>query len=106
MDSIEGIRGRLREFAAARDWEPYHTPKNLAMALSGETGELVTELQWLDDEGARAGLADGGLRQRLADEAADVLLYLVRLTDVCGIDLIDAAHAKIDRNETRFPRTR
>ncbi|MER7013831.1 nucleotide pyrophosphohydrolase [Saccharopolyspora sp. NPDC000359] len=103
MDSVEGLRNRLREFAAARDWEQYHTPKNLAMALSGEAGELVAELQWVDDAGAAAGLADGGLKDRLADEAADVLLYLVRLTDVCGIDLLDAANAKIDRNETRFP---
>jgi NTP pyrophosphatase (non-canonical NTP hydrolase) len=105
MDSVEGLRSRLRAFAAARDWEQYHTPKNLAMALNGEAGELIAELQWLDDDGAESALAEGRLKERLADEAADVLLYLVRLTDVCGIDLIEAAYAKIERNETRFPPT-
>ncbi|MEV5543613.1 nucleotide pyrophosphohydrolase [Saccharopolyspora shandongensis] len=105
MDSVEGLRSRLRAFAAARDWEQYHTPKNLAMALNGEAGELIAELQWLDDNEAEAALAEGRLKERLADEAADVLLYLVRLTDVCGIDLIEAADAKIERNETRFPPT-
>ncbi|GAA0523298.1 nucleotide pyrophosphohydrolase [Saccharopolyspora thermophila] len=105
MDSVAGLRSRLREFAAARDWEQYHTPRNLAMALSGEAGELIAELQWLDDDRIKAALAEGPLRERLADEAADVLLYLVRLADVCGIDVIDAAYAKIERNETRFPPT-
>lgn len=105
MDSVAGLRSRLREFAAARDWEQYHTPKNLAMALNGEAGELIAELQWLDDGGAEVALAEGPLKERLADEAADVLLYLVRLTDVCGIDLIAAAYAKVERNETRFPPT-
>ncbi|MFI0467720.1 nucleotide pyrophosphohydrolase [Saccharopolyspora sp. 5N102] len=105
MDSVEGLRSRLRVFAAARDWEQYHTPKNLAMALNGEAGELIAELQWLDDDGTEAALVEGPLKERLADEAADVLLYLVRLTDVCGIDLIEAANAKIERNETRFPPT-
>ncbi|MDA3647439.1 nucleotide pyrophosphohydrolase [Saccharopolyspora indica] len=102
MDSVDGIRDRLRDFAAARDWEQYHTPKNLAMALSGEAGELAAELQWLD--GAPGPVA-GPLKERLADEAADVLIYLIRLADVAGIDLVDAANAKIDRNETRFPPT-
>ncbi|MFD0920158.1 nucleotide pyrophosphohydrolase [Saccharopolyspora rosea] len=105
MGDVEGLRSRLRDFAAARDWEQYHTPKNLAMALSGETGELIAELQWFRDGEIERALAEGPLKERLADEAADVLLYLVRLTDVCGIDLVEAAHAKIDRNETRFPPT-
>ncbi|MDI2031379.1 nucleotide pyrophosphohydrolase [Saccharopolyspora sp. TS4A08] len=103
MDSVARLGERLQEFAAARDWEQYHTPKNLAMALSGEAGELVAELQWLSDDETKAGLAEGPLKERLADEAADVMLNLVRLTDMCGIDLIEAANAKIERNETRFP---
>ncbi|HEY0641689.1 MAG TPA: nucleotide pyrophosphohydrolase [Pseudonocardiaceae bacterium] len=99
MTDLVELRERLRAFAAARDWERYHRPKNLAMALAGEVGELVAELQWEPDElELRADV-----RERLADEAADVLLYLVRLTDVCGIDLADAAQAKIERNERRFP---
>ncbi|WP_344128728.1 nucleotide pyrophosphohydrolase [Saccharopolyspora halophila] len=103
MDSVAELRERLQEFAAARDWEQYHTPKNLAMALGGEAGELIAELQWLSDAEADAGLAEGPLKERLADEAADVMLYLVRFTDMCGIDLVQAANAKIQRNETRFP---
>ena len=94
MDSVAGLRSRLREFAVARDWEQYHTPRNLAMALSGEAGELIAELQWLDDDGTTAGLGEGPLKERLGDEAADVLIYLVRLADVCGIDLIECANAK------------
>lgn len=105
MDSIAELQSLLREFAAARDWERYHTPKNLAMALNGEAGELIAELQWLGDDEAKAALGEGALKERLADEAADVLIYLVRLADVCGIDLIEAAGAKVERNETRFPPT-
>jgi NTP pyrophosphatase (non-canonical NTP hydrolase) len=95
---------RLREFAAARDWEQYHTPKNLAMALAGEAGELTALFQWLTpQESAEVMLADPDRAAKIEDELADVLLYLVRLSDVLGVDLIAAAHAKIDRNEHRFP---
>lgn len=104
MDSVAELRKRLQDFAAARDWEQYHTPKNLAMALGGEAGELIAEFQWLDHDEVAAALSEGPLKERVAGEAADVLLYLVRLTDVCGIDLLEAANAKIDRNEGRFPR--
>ncbi|MBP2473962.1 NTP pyrophosphatase (non-canonical NTP hydrolase) [Crossiella equi] len=103
MRGFEDLVPRLREFAAAREWEPFHTPRNLAMALSGEVGELVAELQWLSDAEIGAQLPEGALRARVADEVADVLLYLVRFADVCGLDLAEVAHAKIDRNEHRFP---
>ncbi|MGO1049266.1 nucleotide pyrophosphohydrolase [Crossiella sp. CA198] len=103
MSGFDELVPRLRAFAAAREWEPFHTPRNLAMALSGEVGELVAELQWLSDKEIRAQLVDGALRERVADEVADVLLYLVRFADVCGLDLPAEAHAKIDRNEHRFP---
>lgn len=103
MNDLTDLRSRLRAFAAARDWEQFHTPKNLAMALCGEAGELAAELQWLDDTTIAAGLQEGKLRTRVADEVADVLLYLVRLADVSGIDLIEAAHSKIERNEHRYP---
>ena len=92
---------RLREFAARRAWEPYHTPKNLVMALSGEVGELTEHFQWLTPEESDAIMA--GKRAEVEDELADVFIYLVRLADVLGVDLIKAAHAKIDRNELRFP---
>lgn len=100
-DRLDALARRLREFSAARQWERYHSPKNLAMALAGETGELVAELQWLTEDQSRA--PDAERLQRIRDEAADVFIYLARLADALGIDLIDAAHAKMDRNEQRFP---
>jgi dCTP diphosphatase len=103
MDDLSELRSRLRAFAAARNWEQFHTPKNLAMALCGEVGELAAELQWLDDDGATEGIEEGPLAERLADETADVLLYLIRFADICGIDLVTAALIKIERNEARYP---
>lgn len=100
-DRLDALARRLREFSAARQWERYHSPKNLAMALAGETGELVAELQWLTEDQSRA--PDAERLQRIRDEAADVFIYLARLADALGIDLIDAAHAKMNRNEQRFP---
>lgn len=100
---FDGIRDRLRVFAAARDWGQFHTPRNLALALCGEAGELAAELQWVSDAEVPGHLLDTTARARIADEAADVLIYLVRFADVCGIDLLTEAYAKIDRNETRFP---
>ncbi|TCP05941.1 nucleotide pyrophosphohydrolase [Caldimonas thermodepolymerans] len=100
-DRLQALVQRLREFSAARQWERYHSPKNLAMALAGETGELVAELQWLTEDESRA--PEPERLQRIRDEAADVFIYLARLADALGIDLIEAAHAKMDRNEARFP---
>jgi NTP pyrophosphatase (non-canonical NTP hydrolase) len=102
-DSFVVLRDRLRAFADARDWPRYHTPRNLALALAGEVGELVAELQWVADSEVAGHLADPGAKARLADEVADVLIYLTRFADVCGIDLLAEAHAKVDRNESRFP---
>ncbi|MCW7538447.1 nucleotide pyrophosphohydrolase [Aquabacterium sp. A7-Y] len=100
-DSLARLTARLRDFAAARDWQPFHSPKNLAMALAGETGELIAEFQWLTE--AESHAPDAARRQRIEDEAADVMIYLLRLADGLGIDLIAAANAKMDRNETRYP---
>ncbi|MFF5989754.1 nucleotide pyrophosphohydrolase [Prauserella flavalba] len=101
--TLDDLIQRLRDFAAARDWEPFHTPKNLAMALSGEVGELTALFQWLTPEESAKALDDPQLKADILDELADVLLYLTRLADVLGVDLLDAANAKIDRNELRFP---
>src|SRR5690242_2636084 len=100
---LDKLRDRLRAFTVARDWGQFHTPKNLAMALTGEAAELGAELQWLTDGQIAERLADPGFRARLEDEIADVFIYLVRLADVASIDLISAASAKIDRNEQRYP---
>ncbi|WP_406640003.1 nucleotide pyrophosphohydrolase [Amycolatopsis sp. WGS_07] len=101
--TLEDLTQRLRDFAAARDWEPFHTPKNLTMALSGEVGELIALFQWLTPEEAANWRADPAQEFNVQDEIADVMLYLVRLADVLGIDLLAAANAKVDRNEKRFP---
>jgi dCTP diphosphatase len=103
MDPLDEHTDELRSFAHQRDWEQFHTPKNLAMALAGEAGELIAELQWMNDAEITSGLEGEQLRHRLSDEAADVLLYLLRLCDVTGIDLLGAARAKIMRNEQRYP---
>ncbi|WP_199430773.1 nucleotide pyrophosphohydrolase [Qaidamihabitans albus] len=101
--NLDELIQRLRDFADARDWEPYHTPKNLVMALSGEVGELTALFQWLTPEQSAAAMGDPELRAEVLDEIADVTLYLARLADMLGVDLLDAANAKIDRNELRFP---
>lgn len=92
---------RTRAFAEARDWERFHSPKNLVMAVTGEAGELAAEFQWLTESESR-GL-DSERMTRVQQEAADVLLYLVRLADTLQFDLLEAAHRKIDLNEKRYP---
>lgn len=101
--TIESVRDRLRDFAVARDWGQFHKPKNLAMALAGEVGELLAEMQWLTDDQVHEKLSDPETCGVIEEEFADVFLYLVQLADVCGVDLIEAAHAKITRNDDRFP---
>jgi dCTP diphosphatase len=103
MSDVAELATRLRTFAAARGWEQLHTPKNLLMALAGEVGELAAELQWLSDGEADPSAWDAGLRERVNDEVADVMIYLVRFADVCKIDPLAAANKKIERNEKRFP---
>ena len=94
---------QLREFVAARDWEQFHTPKNLAMALAGEVGELLAELQWLTDDQIRTGMSESDLGERVRMEVADVFMYLLRFADVTGIDLAQATLDKMARNELRYP---
>jgi NTP pyrophosphatase (non-canonical NTP hydrolase) len=103
--SLDELTGRLRSFAAARDWEQFHTPKNLVMALSAEVGELTELFQWLTPEQSAQAMRDPELAAKINDELADVLLYLAQLADGLGVDLLTAAHAKMDRNEHRFPPT-
>jgi NTP pyrophosphatase (non-canonical NTP hydrolase) len=99
---MEELAGRLREFVAARDWERFHTPKNLAMALAGEVGELLAELQWLTPEESAEVMADPEAGARVRSEMGDVVIYLVRLADALGVDLVAAAHAKLDESERRY----
>jgi NTP pyrophosphatase (non-canonical NTP hydrolase) len=99
---LEDLVVRLREFAAIRDWEQFHTPKNLAMALAGEVGELLAELQWLTPEEAARVMADPEAAGRMRSELADVTIYLVRLADVLDVGLIEAARMKLEESERRY----
>jgi dCTP diphosphatase len=101
-NQFDALQARIREFARERDWEQFHTPKNLAMALSGEVGELLEIFQWLTPEQSEA-VMQGSRADDVEDELADVLIYLFRLSDVLGVDLETAAGAKLTRNEQRFP---
>ena len=100
-DSLEALRRQLAAFAAERDWDQFHNPKNLAMALAGEAGELVEHFQWLTFEQA-AGLPDD-TREEVALECADVLLFLLRLADKLDIDLAAAARKKLALNAKKYP---
>ncbi len=95
------LRDALRKFAAERDWDQFHSPKNLAIALSVEASELLEHFQWLT-EAQSASLAPGK-REEVRDEMADVLLYLVRLADKLDVDLVDAAEKKIAKNAQKYP---
>jgi dCTP diphosphatase len=101
MAELDDLKQRLRDFATARDWEQFHTPKNLAMALVAEAAEVVEHFQWLTVAESQA--LDPAKRAEVALELADVLLYLVMLADRLDVDLADAAHRKISLNEQRFP---
>ena len=98
---LAALADRLREFAVERDWQQFHSPKNLAMALVGEAGELAAEFQWLTEAQSKA--PDAAQLTRMRSECADVFNYLVRLADTLGIDLIAAANDKIDDNARRYP---
>lgn len=94
---------KLREFSRERDWERYHTPKNLAMAMSVEMAELVEHFQWLTPEESLVVQNDPAKLTAIGEEMADVLLYLVRMADVVGVDLEQAALRKIDLNAIKYP---
>lgn len=100
-DSLVALRDRLRTFAAERDWDQFHSPKNLVMALSVEVAELMEHFQWLDGK-ASAELPED-TRAKVREELADVLVYLIRLADRLGVDLEQAALDKIARNAEKYP---
>ena len=98
---LADLRDALRRFAAAREWEQFHTPKNLVMALAVEAAELLEHFQWLTP--AQSARLDARRKREVADEIADVLLYLTRLADVLGIDAVAAARRKIRVNARKYP---
>ncbi len=101
-DSLITLREQLRAFAREREWQRFHTPKNLAMALIVEAAELVEHFQWLSGEESLA-LRDEARREAIRDELADVLIYLIELADVLEVDLAAAARAKIAKNALKYP---
>ena len=102
MSEFDVLTQLLRDFAEERDWEKFHTPKNLAMALAGEAGELVAEFQWLTpSESERPSLSPEQLTA-VAMEIADVQIYLLRLADVLGLDVPAVVREKVEINRTRF----
>ena len=100
-DPFRDLRDALRAFAAERDWDAFHSPRNLATALAVEAAELLEPFQWLDDAQARDLPPD--TRAAVEEEMADVLLYLVRLADKLDVDLAQAARAKMARNAEQYP---
>ncbi len=104
MDSLDDLNRRLKQFAVERDWEQFHNPKNLVMALAGETGELLEHFQWLNE--AQSATLDAEKKQQVALEMADILIYLIRCAERLDIDLVDSAYRKLAINEGRYPRDR
>jgi len=98
------LRDRLRAFVAERDWDQFHSPKNLSMALSVEAAELVEIFQWLTEE--QSAVLDSGRRARVEAELADILVYLVRLADRLDLDLLQAASRKLEENRRKYPAER
>jgi len=101
MDEFDNLKIRLRKFADDRDWEQFHSPKNLSMALIVEAAELVEHFQWLTEEQS-SSLKEKKLEEVEA-ELADIQLYLIRLADMLNVDLIAAANKKIEKNNEKYP---
>jgi len=100
-DSLSTISAKLRAFRDARDWQRFHTPRNLALSIAVECGELLEHFQWVDDEELSAHLA--GREDDVAEEIADVAIYVIQLADALGLSLSEVIAAKIERNERRYP---
>lgn len=101
IDSIAALQGELRRFADERDWNQFHSPKNITMALIAEAGELIEQFQWLSQEESRSLGRDK--QSAVAAEMADVFIYLARLADLLDVDLLSAASRKIQENREKYP---
>ncbi|ARZ74327.1 nucleotide pyrophosphohydrolase [Stenotrophomonas sp. GD03908] len=100
---VQGAAQALKEFAEARDWAQFHSPKNLVMALSGEVGELNEIFQWMTEADSFKAASSEATAKAVRDEIADVALYLIRLSDVLGIDLNEAVSSKLAMNAAKYP---
>lgn len=101
--NIEHLTELVRVFAQSRDWEQFHSPRNLVLALMGEVGELAAEFQWVSDENLTEKLKHQDFVDTVGSEMADVLSYLLRLADVLNINLAQALQSKVSLNESRYP---
>ena len=101
--NTKALEAALQKFADERDWNQFHSPKNLAMALTGEVGELVELFQWLTPDQSREIMRDAAQGHRVREEIADVAIYLVRLASVLGVDLNAAVRAKLVSNVKKYP---
>lgn len=100
---VEALKDGIRRFASVRGWEPYHTPKNLAMALASEVGELCDIFRWLTADESAAAAGDATTREAIADELADIANIVFLLSVHTGIDLSDAVAAKMAKNAVKYP---
>ena len=100
-DSIDALRARVNEFVEERDWTQFHSPKNLAMAMIVEAGEVVEHFQWMTEQESKD--LDDEKKAQVGQELSDTFVYLLRIAEVCGIDLIEAANKKIDLNAKKYP---
>lgn len=101
MKDLEELRQRIRKFAQVRDWDQFHSPKNLSMALAAEAGELLEKFQWLTEQ--QSSSLSPEKKEEIAEEMADVLVYLVRLADKLDVDLLETAEKKMAKNEEKYP---
>jgi len=101
--NLEDLRNEVAQFAKDRDWDQFHSVRNLVLAMVGEVGEVAEILQWTDDDKVAELLSDGG-RERLAEELADVLIYLIRVADRSGVNLEQAVRDKLASNDQKYPK--
>lgn len=103
MDALERLREEIRRFVSRRNWEDYHSPKNLSMAIAIEASELMEHFQWIDAESTEHVETDGKRKEKIEREVADVLIYLLSFCNRTGIDPVRAVEEKLEINRNRFP---
>jgi len=101
--NLSEVEDYLRQFANARDWEQFHSPKNLVMALNGESGELSEIFQWLTEEQSWLKNDDGKIKHKVGEELADILQYIIRIADLLSIDLNEVLWTKLKKNNEKYP---
>ena len=100
-DRIEDLKAKIRKFRDDRDWKQFHGPKDMAISIAIEAGELLEEFQWKDKAGVEKKVRDE--KHKVEEEMADIYIYLLELSDNLGIDLIEAAKKKMAKNELKYP---